>query len=289
MARKSDGLTPRQRQSQQIMRDKAARKKRAVRMRRLQIFGGGFLTIALIAGSAWMIRTGFIVRTYNTTVDNAYGLTVDAGFSIQDFYLEGRNRTSMDDINKALGIKKGDPILRFSIEESRERLEKIASVKQAAVERALPDTLYVRIVEREPVALWQHKGKVALVDDNGVVMNDVDSESYQQLPLIVGEDAPQHVRELLTILAADQELAKRFAAAVYVGERRWNIRLESGIEVKLPEENPAEAWKKLADLQAHQQLLERDIKVIDLRLPDRLFIKVTPEDMPAKAVNAKET
>ncbi len=143
-----------------------------------------------LAAALWLWKSGAAVRTAQAVADEAYGLTVKGGFAVQALYLEGRNRTSMDDIDKALGIKKGDPILQFSISDARDRLEKIESVKFAAVERALPGTLYVRIVEREPVALWQHQGKVSLVDDNGAVMNGIDSAPYQHLPLIVGDDAP---------------------------------------------------------------------------------------------------
>jgi cell division protein FtsQ len=97
------------------------------------------------------------------------------------------------------------------------------------------------------------------------------------------------VRELMEILEQAPELAGRFSSAIRVGERRWNIRLEGDIEVKLPESAPADAWKKLAKLQAKEQLLDRDVKVIDLRIEDRLFIKLTPDAQPQKASRARET
>lgn len=222
-------------------------------------------------------------------MDGAYGLTAQAGFSLESLYLEGRSRTPMEDIQNALIAKKGDPILHVALEELRVRLEQIPTVRLAAVERALPDTLYIRIVEREPVALWQYGGKVSLVDDNGVVMHDIDSAPYKHLPLIVGEQAPQHVAELLGVLALEPELAKRYEAAVHVGARRWNIKLKGDIEVKLPENNSAQAWQKLAELDRTQQLLDRDVKVIDLRVEGRLFITVSPEHMPNKALHARET
>lgn len=293
MARQSEGLTSRQRQSQQIMREKNARKKRKTILRRLAIVSGSVLTLTLIGGGVWLWKSNTALRTIQATIDGAYGLTAKAGFAVQSLYLEGRNRTTMDDINKALEIKKGDPILRLSIDEVRARLEKIESVKLAAVERSLPGTIYVRIVEREPVALWQSHNKMALVDDNGVVMNDIDIAPYQKLPLIIGDNAPAHVKELMTILAAEPELAKHFSAAIRVSDRRWNIRLNikpgEDVEVRLPESNPAEAWKKLADAQAHQQLLDRDVKVIDLRLEGKMFIKVAPEEMHSKTGSARET
>lgn len=292
--RKSSGMTARQRQSQQIMRQKTAHKKRQALLNKFYVIGGSALCMGLLAGGAWCWQTGAFGKAADAVVDGGYGLTADAGFALQSLYLEGRSRTSMSEVNKALGIKKGDPILRISLDEMKERLEKIESVRFAAVERALPGTLYVKIVEREPVALWQNQGKIALVDDNGAVMTGVDIEPYQQLPLIIGQDAPQHVRELLAMLSTEPDLARRFSAATRVGERRWNIRVSNrqneAIEVKLPESNAQAAWKKLADMQESQQLLDRDIKEIDLRLEGRMFIKLAPDDMPdKKSNNARDT
>lgn len=289
MPKKSDTLSARQRQSQQIMRDKAARKRRKTLLRRATIVFGGLFFIAGAGAGIWAWKTSAVSRAAQAVSDAAWGATARAGFALKDIYLEGRSRTSMEEIQHALGIQKGEPILRLSLEETRQRLEQVESVKLAAVERALPGTLYVRIVEREPVALWQNEGRIALVDDKGTVMRDIDSAPYMHLPLIVGNEAPQHVSELMEVLAAAPELARRFSAAIYVGERRWNIRLTGGIEIKLPENEAAQAWKRLAQLQSDQHLLDREVRVIDLRLPERLFIKIVPPEMPGKVSGAKET
>ncbi len=267
MARKNDGLTPRQRQSQQIMRDKTAKKKRKALVRKCSLIGGGVVSVLLLGGGVWCWKSGAALCGVQAVQDSAYNVTVKAGFSLQSLYLEGRNRTSMEEINKALGAKIGDPILRLSLEDVRERLEKVESIKFAAVERALPNTVYVRIVEREPVALWQNQGKLAVVDDNGVVMSDLDVGPYKQLPLIIGEAAPKRVRELMGIMAAEPDLAKRFSSATRVSDRRWNIRLvcDGGedVEIRLPESNPVAAWKKLAEIETKQRILDREVKVID--------------------------
>jgi cell division protein FtsQ len=143
------------------------------------------------------------------------------------------------------------------------------------------------------VALWQNQGKIALVDDNGVVMHGIDIAPYQKLPLIIGDNAPRHARELIEIMASEPELAKRFSSATRVGDRRWNVRLSAGkggtVEVRLPESHPEAAWKKLAEIEQQQRLLDREVKVIDLRLEGKMFIKLSPESEPAKTGNARET
>jgi len=272
----------RQRQSQRIMREKIARKKRKIIMRRVMIIGGACVSVVIIGSGLWAWKSGAAMRAVQAVENGAFGLTAKAGFSLQSLYLEGRNRTSMEEVDKALGVKKGDPILQVSINDVKARLEKIESVKFATVERALPGTLYVKIVEREPVAQWQHQGKIALVDDNGNIMNGLDMAPYRKLPLIIGDEAPKHVAELMQMLAAQPELEKRFAAAFWVGERRWNIRLDKNIEVKLPEQNPADAWKKLAEIETRQKVLERDITEVDLRLEGKMFIRLAPDQMDGK-------
>ncbi|MDX1974182.1 MAG: cell division protein FtsQ/DivIB [Rickettsiales bacterium] len=288
-SKKKDTLTPRQRQSQQIMREKAARKRREAFLHKLAIASSVLLGIGVLAAGVWMWRSGAVERTAQQMSDGIYAMTVHGGYGLQTLYLEGRNRTPMDAIEEAIGVKKGDPILRVSLSEIRERLEKIDSIRFAAVERELPGTLSVHIVEREPVALWQNKGKVALVDDNGVAMKDVDTAKYPKLPLIVGEKAPEKIGELLTILASDADLAQHFDSAIRISARRWNIRLSGGVEIKLPEDKPEQAWRMLAELNRKQRLLERNIKVIDLRLQDRFFITLPPEESPNRASRAKET
>ena len=291
--KKDDGLTPRQRQSQQIMRDKQARKKRRALMRKCALVGGGVFAVLLVAGSVWAWRSGALEKAATATENSIYGSTVKAGYVLESLYLEGRGRTPMAEIEKAMNIKKGDPILKISINELRHRLEQVESIKAAEVERSLPSTLYVRIIEREPVALWQNKGQLSLVDDNGVVMRGIDIAPYKHLPLIVGEGAPTYVRELIGIMAAEPDLAKRFASATRVSGRRWNVRLSSGkgpvVEVRLPESNPVDAWKKLAQIEQKQHLLDRDVKVIDLRLEGKVFIKLSPDVFTDKTERARET
>jgi cell division protein FtsQ len=299
MAKKKtdENLSPRQRQSQKIMRDKESHLRRQQLFFRVKII----LVVVMVVGGAgfsfWAWKNNAVSRSTNMVVDKMFGVTADAGFKVENLYLEGRSRTPMEEIDKALNIDKNDPILRLSLDEMRVRLEHIASIKHAAIERVLPSTLHVRIVEREPVAMWQNAGKIALVDDNGVVMNGLDIAPYKNLPLIVGEGAPKHVMELIALLIDQPDLAKRFNAGVWVGDRRWNIKLKASqnapdgtpdIEIRLPEKHSFAAWKKLAELQKKQQVLDRDVKVIDLRIDGRLFIKLPETETEPKTDSVKE-
>jgi len=289
MARKQDTVTPRQRQSQQIVRDKKAKKKREELRRKLQFIGGAVMGVIVVGGGGFSWYSGAFASTLASVEKNIFEATARAGFAVRSLHIEGRARTPMADITQALGVAKNDPILHLSLDDMRERLKAVHSIREAAVERALPDALYVRIIEREPVALWQNQGTLSLVDDQGVVMQGLDITPYRHLPLVVGDGAPAHVGELMQILATSPELTSEFASAIRVGDRRWNIRLKGDIEVKLPELEAGAALARLAAMDKEEHLLKRDIKVIDLRVPDRVFIKLAPDVIAPPATGAKET
>lgn len=295
--KKEENLSVRQRQSRQFKREKELQIRRQNFVRRAKVAAAVFSGVFLVFFGFWVWKTDAIDRAVGEVSNQVYNITVQTGYSVQNLYLEGRKRTPMEEIEKALDVSRNSPILKLSLEEMRSRLEKIESVKHAAVERSLPDSLYVRIVEREPVALWQYQGKISLVDDNGVVMTGLDMAPYKTLPLIVGENAPKHVNSILEILSSEPSLLKLFVAAVWVGDRRWNIKIKpkenavdenDNIEVQMPEENALAAWKQLAQLQKKQQILEREIKVLDLRIDGRLFIKLPDDKTEKKSVNAKD-
>ncbi|MFD2263573.1 cell division protein FtsQ/DivIB [Lacibacterium aquatile] len=200
----------------------------------------------------------------------------EAGLKIGDVLVEGRNRVPTAAVLNALHVERGEPILSYDAEAARQRLEALPWVATAMVERRLPDILYVRLTERQPFALWQQSGKFHLVDAKGAVIATDDIASWSHLPLVVGDGAPKAAEEFLMMLAAEPEIAGRVKAAVRVGDRRWNLTLDGDIEVRLPEENPAVALGALADMNRQGKLLEKDIRAVDLRIPDRMVVRMSP-------------
>lgn len=198
-----------------------------------------------------------------------------AGYRVDDIFVEGRVKTPRDQLLTALGVKRGDAILGVDLAAAQKRIEEIPWVRSAAVERRLPDQIHILITERQPAALWQNKGRYFLVDREGQIVGE-QIEDYTGLPLTVGEGAPDHVADLVTLLASEPALQARVKAATWVGERRWNIMLDrtpDGIEVRLPEEDAESAWHDVAKLDREKSLLERQVGVIDMRLPDRLVLR----------------
>jgi len=231
-------------------------------------------SVLLLAGGLFAAeRAGWVATGLELGKTRALSLTAAAGFSVEDVMVLGRERTAVADILDALQVRRGSPILSASPAEAKARLETLPWVRSAAVARLLPDTIAVQITERKPMALWQHGGKFELVDEEGNVLPVAQLGEFSSLPVLVGEGAPRVGAGLLAMLAEEPALRDRVAAAVRVADRRWNLRMENGIDVELPEENAEAAWRELARLERTYGLLERDIRRVDLRLPDRMVLQ----------------
>jgi cell division protein FtsQ len=243
-------------------------------LRRFGLVTGG---VALFLGAAaWIVLSGAADRVAVGTRAKAWELSARAGFAVQDILVEGRINSDADVLRAILDLERGDPILAFNPSEAKDMIERISWVKEAHVERRLPGTIYIGIVERKPMALWQNKGKVRVVDEDGVTLTDALRHKFDNLPIIVGEDAPRYAHALLEILTAEPEIMKRVEAATRVSERRWDLKLRNGVTVRLPETDVGHALSRLAAAQAEDGLMDRDITLIDLRDGGRITVRTRP-------------
>jgi cell division protein FtsQ len=209
--------------------------------------------------------------------------TAQLGLRVREVVIEGRQKTPEPLLRAALGVNIGDPILGFSLRDARARIETINWVQSATVERRLPGTLVVQLQERRPFAVWQHQGHFVLIDRNGETVTDSDVSAFaNQVPLVVGDGAPEAVATLIDALSGYPLILSHMQAAVRVGERRWNLRMNKGGDVLLPEGAVPQALAKLMELQNDYALLDRPLQVIDLRLPDRLVVRPQPDKSDAK-------
>ena len=242
----------------------------------------GFVVVLIGATVAHSARKGGAVAN----LEERFGRAIDLRVATIEFH--GQSNTPEALLHTALGVSKGDPILGFSVDGARQRIEALSWVEHVAVERRLPDTIYVDITERRPYAIWQNQGKFQLIDRNGEVVTNEDVASFNDLPLVVGLGAPEHAADMLTALAAVPDIKSRIAAIVRVGERRWNLQLKNQITIMLPEGHEAAALARLNDLQAEQQLLDRKLLFVDMRLPDRLAVQARPAAPPPADMKTPE-
>ena len=255
------------------MQDRPGRWKLIWRNQRRRLRSGALLTGAVVLGFATLY--GVQALGDGASLRERIGdVAASMGLRVTNVIVEGRTKTPEPMLRAALGIRPGEPILSYSLSEARQRLESIKWVETATVERRLPATIVVRLVERRPFAVWQSEGKFLLVDRDGDIVADSDVAAFSgQLPLVVGPGAPAAAAALMDMLATQPDLQKRVVAAVRVGERRWNLRMNNGADVMLPEGAEIQALARLAELQASHALLDRPLAVVDLRLPDRLVVR----------------
>jgi cell division protein FtsQ len=241
---------------------------------------GGVVVLAAGGSGFLMQRSGLLDALEPRLAQDGVNLAAKLGLVVGNIEVDGRAMTAKAAILRAIGATRGTPILAVSPSAAKAQLETLPWVRSAAVERQLPDTIHVTIVERAPFAFWQRQGKLALIDRDGTVITDTGLDRFPGLIVLVGDDAPQNAAKLLEMIASEKTIADRVVAAVRVGGRRWKLHLDNGIDVELPEENAAAAWKQLAELDRDSQILARNVVDIDMRLSDRLVVRTVPE--PAK-------
>lgn len=249
--------------------------------RRLPAWAESMLRPAAI-GSVALIMLSLGVATWRSggfsALGDAAGEAIlswsgSSGMAVDNVLVEGRTKTPIDSILAALEVERGMPLFAFSPAQARERLLAIGWVKDARVERRLPDTIFVDLTERQPAAIWQHKGQFALVDETGAVIGSQDVAQYSDLKVIVGADAPESFAEFFAMLESQPDLKERVVAAVRVGSRRWNVTLDNDMTVLLPEGDIAAAWATLAHAAEEGALLERNVTRIDLRMPGQVTVR----------------
>lgn len=224
-----------------------------------------------------------------TQVSHSIEMTLTSiGFQLDDVIVEGRIRTDKEQILKTASLSRGKSLLSIDLLEIKKNLEEIPWVNAASVERRFPDTLFVRISEREPVAIWQNKAKTYLVDREGELIETVEAQKYGGLLQISGLKAPQNVGFLISLLDKFPEVKSRVTTAIHLRATRWDIRLDGKVDVKLPEKGAEQALVYLLDLEKHHNLMQREILNIDLRIPDQLVLRLTPETAQKKNNTGKD-
>ena len=244
-----------------------------------QLAAGGLLVISLLYG---LVVGGQIGRLGDA-------LLVLVGLGIDDVQIAGNGET--DDLTLLEKLELQGSLVWFDVEAAQERLMTLPWVERAVVRKFYPSTLSVEVVERTPYALWQREGEVFVIDRAGTEIVPLDEYRFSQLPFLVGGGANKTAAELLADLHAEPEIAAQMRAAVLVGNRRWDLHLDQGVTVKLPEKHVREALAQLVKLNREQQLLLRDVVVVDLRLPDRVTVRLpegrTLEDVTSEAAEEK--
>lgn len=242
------------------------------------------MAAAYLGGVAMLTRNGWIDARLAEIGENLSVRIADAGFRVQSLRVHGVAKTELAELRDAMNIEIGSPILALDLETAQRRVENLPWVRVATVERSLPDKVVVRIVERQPLALWQRKGQVHLLDSTGTVVPGAALAAFRDLPLLAGEGVPAAAPQLMQLLNNDPGLAPRVTAGSYIEKRRWDLLLDDRVWVKLPQEKALEAWLRLASEDRDTGLLKTDILAVDVRNADQWVFRLPPGERTRMAL-----
>lgn len=252
---------------------------RTARYRTVNALRLGAMAALLVSAIAFagLAITGGLSGLSDNMARMAETRLTEAGFVVHAVDVAGGRDVSAAEIAAAIGAEPGRGLLSIDPHTARTAIEAMSRVESASVARLWPDRISVVITERVPYALWQSGGVHHVIDRSGVVLSGETASEYAHLPRVVGEGANLHAAEIVALLARQPELAALVTHAVRVGERRWNLRLHSGSDILLPEDNVASALALIAALHADQRLLELDAQAFDLRGEGELAVRAWPE------------
>jgi cell division protein FtsQ len=246
------------------------------RLRRFRFAAIVASILIVTAGASFGVVRGGHLPTVIEWLKDGRDMAANAvGFRVAAVAIAGNKHLSREEILAIAGIGGRTSLLFLNAAETRAKLKANAWVGDATVQKLFPDRLAITVVERVAFALWQTGGQINVIADDGTVLESYVSPAVLTLPFVVGTGAATRAKDFVALLNRHPALRKNVRAAVLVGERRWNLRLNNGIDVKLPETGVADALDQLAALDRDKQLLARDITIVDLRLPDRVVVRLT--------------
>ncbi len=221
------------------------------------------------------------------TGDVTSAITSRVGFAISEVNVSGHKETSEIDVLGELGLDGSTSLIGFDTDAARGRLIALPWVASAEITKVYPNSLSIKISERKAFAIWQHDEELSLIEEDGRVIVPFAHPEFSTLPLVTGVGAEREARLLVPAIAAIPELKSRVKAQMLIAGRRWDIRLDNGVTIQLPEGDPADALSKLAQVDSATGLLSKDIELLDMRLPDRMVVRLTQEAMVVRDEDVK--
>ncbi|MEP6784963.1 MAG: cell division protein FtsQ/DivIB [Sphingomonadales bacterium] len=255
---------------------------------------------AITVGIVTIVAGGLVAVAMMLDVPHRVGVAMGeavgrAGYSVKHIDITGIDRMDRMSVYAVALDQQSTAMPLVDLEGVRQKLIKYGWVGDARVSRRFPDTLAIDIVERKPAAVWQHAQQLHLVDAHGIVLEEVDLKAMPNLPLIIGPDANVQATALTALVANAPQLKPVIDSAVWVGDRRWDLKFQSGETLLLPEGEvaAAAALKKFAELDIAQRLLGRGMARFDMRNPEQMAIlpgpRKAPSIVPAPAIVSPDT
>ncbi|MCQ0989977.1 cell division protein FtsQ/DivIB [Jiella marina] len=243
----------------------------------------GMLALAVTSGA---IAYGVVQGGH--VVDVVDGVGQSFGFSIEKIDVVGNAETSEIDVLQALWETGSTTLLSLDPTAARETLEAMPWIDRVSVAKILPNRVQIEVTEHRPYAVWQTGQRFFVINREGKTIVPYAPGRFDALPVVVGEGAAATAAGLVDEMEAVPELRARVKAYIRVGSRRWDLELENGIVVRLPETEPLKALAEVVRMDRQNALLSRDIAAVDMRLDDRVVVKLTPDALARRNARLEE-
>ncbi|MGI9371624.1 MAG: cell division protein FtsQ/DivIB [Hyphomicrobiales bacterium] len=208
------------------------------------------------------------------------------GFSANEITIGGLKEAKPAQVLDTIGVTQGGSLIGFDVAAARDKLRGLDWVAKASVLRLFPNRLHVEVIERQPYALWQTAGSFYVIDESGKAMTHLDAANWAHLPVVVGRGAQENAATLVNQLSVHSSLRLMVRAAARVADRHWTLYLANGVRVLLPEDNVPTALETLMKLEREQSIMSREIVSVDLRLADRVTLRLSERGAAAREENA---
>lgn len=253
--------------------------------------GAGSAAVAsvfVIAGIYGAVYGGHIEAIGTQLRDARDAAANAAGFHIASIAIAGTKEATREEVLAAAGVTGKSSLLFLDAEAARTRLKSNPWIAEATILKLYPNRLHIALTERQAFAMWQKDKQVSVIASDGTVVQPFVDPRYANLPLLVGAGAEKAASDFLAITDRFPAIRDQVRAYVFVAERRWNLRLKSGIDIRLPEIEPERALETLMTLDRDKKLLSRDIAVIDLRFADRIVARLSDSAAAARQEAMKD-
>ena len=208
-------------------------------------------------------------------IDKTNTLLINYGFHLQNIYITGNNNLQKVDILNIINDKKYKTIFDVNLFEIHNNLLLNEWIETVKIERTLPSSIKIQIIEKNPVAIWQTKLGNKLITEDGSIISNANVTTFKnRLPIIIGEGANKNAFLILQILRKNPDLYNNVWSISYINKRRWNVHLKQGLIVLLPRKKIHAAWTKIDFLQRKYKILDIGLTEIDIRNQDQIFAKI---------------
>ena len=197
------------------------------------------------------------------------------GFKIENVLITGTRNLSNNYIKDTIKMYNYGSIFNIDISSIYNKIKQNTWVKKVSIEIVLPNIIKIKILENQPIAIWQNKKNNKLITANGDIIFDGNVNDFKNdFPIIKGNKSKENISSILKILETNQNFYQNIWSLTFINERRWDLHFNQGLVVRLPSKNIKKAWEKIIKLQKNYNVLNLRLTEIDLRNPKQILGKI---------------